>query len=68
MKTEQITIEGMTCGHCTMSVKKELTKIGVEVLDVLVGSAEIKYDPAKVNKEQIAAAIDEAGYKLVNVQ
>ncbi|HED06931.1 MAG TPA: copper chaperone [Ignavibacteria bacterium] len=66
MKREQFEIEGMTCEHCVKSVQKELSKLDIKVKGVKVGSADIKYDATKVSKEQIAAAINEAGYKLVN--
>lgn len=66
MKREQFKIEGMTCEHCIKSVLKELSKLDVKIKDVKVGLADIKYDATKVSREQIAAAINEAGYKLVN--
>ena len=66
MKKEQLKIEGMTCEHCIKAVQKELSKLDIKIKGVKVGSADIKYDAAKVNKEQIAAAINEAGYKLVD--
>ena len=66
MKTENLRIEGMTCGHCVMNVKKELSKLAnVKVEDVTIGTARVQYDEAKVRREDFARAIDEAGYKLV---
>jgi copper chaperone len=62
-------IEGMTCGHCVMSVTKELSK--------LPGAADVKVDLASstahlttddsVTEAELTAAVDEAGYKLVAV-
>jgi copper chaperone len=66
MKVEELRIEGMTCGHCVMSVKKELSRIPhVQVDDVQIGTARIQYDEAKVSIVEIARAIEQAGYKLV---
>ena len=66
MKIQELKIEGMSCGHCVMSVKKELSKLAdVKVEDVTVGTARVQYDETKVRPEDLARAIDEAGYKLV---
>jgi copper chaperone len=68
MKTQELKIEGMSCGHCVMSVKKELSKLaGVVVEDVQIGKAKIQYDETKISNQMIADTIDEAGYKLVGV-
>ena len=68
-KTLNLTIEGMTCGHCATSVTKELTKIA--------GASDIKVDPIAgtaslmvnddVDNLLIGDAVTEAGYKLVSV-
>lgn len=66
MKTQELKIEGMTCGHCVMSVQKELGKIpGVKVEKVEIGSAKVQFDETKVNPAMLANAINEAGYKVV---
>jgi len=65
MKKVELKVEGMSCGHCVMSLKKELSKIeGANVLDVQVGSAKIEYDEQKVDSALITAAVDEAGFIL----
>ena len=57
-----LTIEGMSCGHCVMSVKKALTGVeGVTVENVAVGSATVAYDPALASPEKIVDAISDAG-------
>ena len=68
MKTQELKIEGMSCGHCVMSVKKELGKLaGVVVEDVQIGKAKIQYDETKISNQMIENTIDEAGYKLVGM-
>jgi copper chaperone len=69
MKSHELTIQGMTCGHCVMHVKQALDTIdGLEVEDVQIGKARVWFDDEKVVKPLIAEKIDEAGYKLVSVQ
>ncbi len=66
MKQETLKIEGMSCGHCVMAVKKELSKLeNVKVNDVQIGSADVEFDETKVNEKILADAIEEAGYKVV---
>ena len=66
MKSEELKITGMTCGHCVMSVRKELSKLpGVEVRDVRIGSALISYDEAKVSGARIKSAVEDAGFAVV---
>ena len=65
MKTEELKIEGMTCGHCVMSVKKELSNItGVHVVDVRIGTARVEYDSSIVDRNDLVHAIEEAGYQV----
>lgn len=65
MKTQDLTIEGMSCGHCVMSVKKELGKLrGLTIENVEIGKARVHYDETKVTPDQVSKAIEEAGYKL----
>jgi copper chaperone len=67
MKVQELRIEGMTCGHCVMHVKKELSKLAhVQVDDVQIGSAQVQYDDAKVGIMDFALAVERAGYKLVS--
>ncbi|MER3522490.1 MAG: cation-transporting ATPase [Ignavibacteria bacterium] len=67
MTYQEFRIEGMTCGHCVMNVRKELSNLqGVIIDDVQIGSARLHYDEAKVSQHEIARAIENAGYRLVN--
>ncbi len=59
-------IEGMSCQHCVMNVKKGVDSIeGVISSDVAVGSAKVVYDDSKTNKDTIARAVRSAGYKVI---
>lgn len=58
-------IEGMSCQHCVMRVKKAVDQLGgVTKSDVNVGSAHVVYDDSKVRKEDIETAVQKAGYTI----
>ena len=57
-------INGMSCGHCVMAVKKELSKLNLESVEVEIGSAKVKFDESKVEATDVEKAIIEAGYKV----
>jgi copper chaperone len=63
METIHLTIEGMTCQHCVRAVDGRLRKTpGVEVTEVTIGSADLRFDPARTNVDDIAEAIADEGY------
>lgn len=65
MKKERLTIGGMNCPHCAMAVERELKQIeNLEVLDVSIGSADIRYDENAIDFNLIEAAVKEAGYEI----
>ena len=64
MITKEFYIDGMSCNHCVMAVKKELSKIPVQSFDVTIGSAKVEFDDNKVKVEDIEKAIEEAGFKV----
>lgn len=67
MKNHELTIEGMSCNHCVMHVKKELGKIdGLVIEDVQIGRALVQYDEFNVSPQRIAQAVDDAGYRLIS--
>lgn len=65
MEETKIAIEGMSCQHCVMAVKKALGGVpGILESDVKIGSAVVKYDDNKIKKEEIETKIETAGYKV----
>lgn len=58
-------IDGMSCQHCVMAVKKEISKLGVESLDVKIGEVKVQYDETKIKPEDIKKSIAQAGYFVV---
>ncbi|MBK7498651.1 MAG: heavy-metal-associated domain-containing protein [Ignavibacteriales bacterium] len=64
MKTV-IIIDGMSCQHCVMAVKKEIQKLEIKNLEVKIGEALIEYDENKVSEKNIQQAIEDAGFVVV---
>lgn len=59
-------VEGMTCEGCESGVKAALEKLeGVQEAEVSHKRerTSVTYDPAKVSKEELEAAIESAGYQ-----
>ncbi len=65
MKELVLQVNGMTCNHCVIAVKKELSKLQLESFDVEIGSVKVKFDDSKVSENDIQNAILEAGYQVV---
>lgn len=66
MKEYLIRIDGMSCHHCVMAVRKKLATLsGVEVKDVTIGSARVVYDESRVSAEDLRSAVEEAGYSVL---
>ena len=65
MIEKSIQINGMSCNHCVMAVKKELSKLNLESSEVTIGSAKILFDESKATESQIEDAIKEAGFEVV---
>lgn len=59
-------VAGMSCGHCVGAVTGALKQIdGVEVQNVVVGSATVTYDPAATSTAAINKAIEDVGFEVV---
>lgn len=63
MAKATLTIDGMSCGHCVMHVRKALEALpGVSAESVEIGKATVSFDPATVDAARIEAAVTEEGY------
>ena len=60
------TVDGMTCDHCRHAVTTEICALpGVDSVDVdLVSGTVTVTANAPIDRADIAAAVDEAGYTL----
>jgi len=70
--TRTYLVNGMTCGHCVASVTDEIRSLpGVSEVDVdLVagGDSRVVVDSVQpLPEDDVRAAVDEAGYRLVGV-
>lgn len=68
MTQEIIKVEGMSCMHCQLRVKKAVEAVeGVREADANLQTKQvvIDYEEGKANPEKVKAAIREAGYEPV---
>lgn len=67
MSTYKVT--GMTCEHCVAAVRSEIAGIegvtGVDI-DLVAGGTSTVTVTGGATDDQIAAAVDEAGYAMAN--
>jgi copper chaperone len=63
-----LNVQGMSCGHCKMSVENALNNLnGVSeaVVKLEAGKVDVSFDESKVNVEAMKDAIEEQGYDVV---
>lgn len=68
MTQETIKVEGMSCMHCQMRVKKAVEAVeGVQKADVNLQTKQVTVDfeEGKKNLEKVKAAIRENGYEPI---
>jgi copper chaperone len=66
MTQETIIVEGMSCMHCQLRVKKAVEAVeGVQKADVNLQTKQvtIDFEEGKVNLEKVKAVIRETGYE-----
>lgn len=62
-----IKIDGMSCQHCVMRVKKALEGVsGITRLNVTVGQADVSFDDTKILQKSIEDTITKAGYRIIS--
>lgn len=61
------TVSGMTCEHCVASVTEEVGEIaGVDAVNVDLPTGKVTVtSESPLDPETVRAAVDEAGYQLV---
>jgi copper chaperone len=68
MKSITVNIQGMTCNHCVMSIRRELAKVpGVLVDEVTIGRAALRIDSALAGEAEIRNAVEAAGYRVIEI-
>jgi copper chaperone len=64
MKTVELQVQGMSCGHCVKAVREALTGVeGVQRADVELGRAQVECDDT-VPRDALVAALTDAGYEV----
>lgn len=65
MSTSTYEVTGMTCNHCVQAVTTEIENIdGVHTVQVNLETGLVTVEGENFTDEQVAAAVDEAGYAL----
>ncbi len=60
----ELTVEGMSCGHCVGRVTKTVQGLDESAkVEIDLSTGKVRID-SRVGLDQIAAAIDEAGYPV----
>ena len=64
METKTVNIPGINCGHCLMTIKREISEMpGVKSVEGEVASKQVTVQwEAPADWDKIAAALKDAGY------
>jgi len=69
MEIMTLTAPAISCEHCKRAIEGAVGKLlgvdGVHV-DIPVKSVRVTYDPSRVSRETIEAALDEEGYPVAS--
>lgn len=69
MKRAVVMIDGMSCNHCVMRVKKALEGLsGMKVAKVEIGKATVEFDDSRIEEQGLTEAIQQAGYRVVKTE
>jgi copper ion binding protein len=70
MNVQTFHVAGMSCDHCVRAVTEEMSKLpGVERVDVDLATGEVAVTCDRaLGDAEVAAAVDEAGYELVEAR
>jgi len=61
----EYTVAGMTCAHCVLSVREEVSEVpGVSAVDVELASGRLTVWGEGIDDDAVRAAVEEAGYEV----
>jgi copper chaperone len=66
--TRTLEVEGMSCNHCVMSIKKavgELNGVSNVSVDLETKTVTVDYNPELVAIETVIEAIEDQGYDVI---
>ncbi|HAY36385.1 MAG: heavy-metal-associated domain-containing protein [Bacteroidetes Order II. Incertae sedis bacterium] len=65
----ELTLDGMSCGHCVKAVEEALARVeNIQVESVEIGRAIIASDNMMAVQAQISEELEEEGYPLKNAE
>ena len=65
LETRAFAVEGMTCAHCVLSVREEVSEVpGVSAVDVDLAGGRMTVSGEQVDEDAVRAAVAEAGYEV----
>ena len=66
MNQREYLVEGMTCSHCVLSVREEVSEVpGVRAVDVDLASGRLTVSTdGDVSDDAVRAAVADAGYEV----
>jgi copper chaperone len=65
MNQTTYTVRGMTCSHCVLSVREEISEVaGVSSVDVDLASGRLTVTGRGIDAGAVRAAVAEAGYEV----
>lgn len=69
MTTIEFQVTGMTCGHCEMSIREEISEIpGIADIEVSAQTGKLVVSGAdEIDDAKVLDAVNEAGYSAVRV-
>lgn len=67
MTINEYQVTGMTCGHCEMSIREEVSEVpGVQEIEVSAQTGKLVVTGTDaIDDLQVLAAVEEAGYSAV---
>ncbi len=64
--TREYTVSGMTCSHCVMSVREEVSEVaGVQSVDVDLASGRLTVTGENVSDDAVKSVVADAGYEVI---
>ena len=64
-ETRTYTVDGMTCSHCVLSVREEVSEVpGVSAVDVDLASGHLTVTGSAVDERAVRQAVADAGYEV----
>ena len=65
MTEKSYTVVGMTCDHCVLSVREEISEVdGIDVVDVDLASGRLHVRGENVSDVAVRDAVADAGYEV----